>query len=108
MSTLHIYLHLASDEKLDRIISMLGQVIQREDKMDTDLQAIIDQAQKNEDAEAAANAALVSLFTKLEAAIAGTGPISAADRVTLQATVKSMSDSAAAVAAAIVANTPAA
>ncbi len=76
--------------------------------MDADLQAIITQAKSNTDAEAAANAALLALFTKLTAALAGSGPISAADRVTLQATVKSMSDSADALAAAIVANTPAA
>jgi len=76
--------------------------------MDADLQAIITQAKANTDAEAAANAALLALFAKLTAALAGTGPISAADRATLQDTVKSMSDSATALSAAIVANTPAA
>ncbi len=74
--------------------------------MDADLQAIITQAKANTDAEAAANAALIALFTKLTVALAGSGPISAADRAALQDTVKSMSDSANALAAAIVANTP--
>ena len=73
--------------------------------MDADLQAIVDQARKNTDAEAAATAALQALFAKLTAAVAGTGPISATDRTALQATVKSMADSSAAVGAAIVANT---
>jgi hypothetical protein len=48
------------------------------------------------------------LFTKLQAALAGSGPISAADRATMQATVATMLASSTTMAAAIVANTPAA
>lgn len=76
--------------------------------MDVDIQAIITQATANEDAEQAAIGALNSLFGKLITALAGSGPISAADRTAMQQTVAAMQASASAVAAAIVANTPAA
>ena len=105
---IEIHIHEENDEKVDLILSKLDRVITKEDKMDADIQAIVDQAQKNTDAEAAADAALVSLFTKLQAAIAATGSLSAADRTTLQTTVANMAASSSAVAAAIVANTPAA
>jgi hypothetical protein len=94
--------------KLDALLFAVQSLTEKETQVDADLQAIIDQAKKNTDAEAAADTALAALFAKLTTAIAGSGPISAADRVTLQATVKSMSDSTATLAAAIVANTPAA
>lgn len=86
------------DKKLDLILN-------KETKVDQDLQAIIDQAQANTDAEAAATKALNDMFAQLLAALKGTGPISAADRTALQAKVQAMKDSAAAVAAAIVADT---
>jgi hypothetical protein len=106
---IHIYFHDPdSSRKLDTLLLAVKSIQAKEIQMDADLQAIVDQAKANTDAEAAANAALNALFAKLTAAIAGSGPISAADRVALQATVKSMSDSAAALSAAIVADTPAA
>ena len=76
--------------------------------MDQDIQAIIDQATANENAENAASTALAALFVKLQAAIAAAPSISATDRATLQAKVAEMAGSASALAAAIVANTPAA
>jgi hypothetical protein len=106
----HLYFHQDStiSSQLQQISQKLDAVKIKEDQMDADIQAIIDQATKNEDAETAAQAALVALFAKLQAAIAATGSLSAADRTALQAKVTEMSASAAAVSAAIVANTPAA
>lgn len=97
-----------TNQKLDKIIFMLNLVIAKENKMDVDVQAIIDQATQNEDAETAADNAMQALFAKLAAAIAATPTLSPADRATLQAKVNEMKASSAAVAAAIVANTPAA
>jgi hypothetical protein len=96
------------DKKLDTILFAVNSLLKGEHDMDADIQSIIDQATKNEDAEAAADTALAALFAKLTAAIAATPSLSAADRTILQAKVKEMSASSAAVAAAIVANTPAA
>jgi hypothetical protein len=105
----NVYLHdPALHEKLDLILLVLNSMQQKELQMDADIQAIIDQATKNESAESAANTALASLFGKLSAAIAATSSLSAADRATLQAKVTEMAASSSAVAAAIVANTPAA
>jgi hypothetical protein len=94
-------------QKLDKILDLLNLIVAKESKMDADIQAIIDQATANENAEAAADAALQALFTKLQAAITATATLSPADRATLQAKVTEMKASSAAVAAAIVANTPA-
>ena len=105
---MNLHVHLHHDTRLDEILAVVKSIAAKENKMDADLQAIITQAKANTDAEAAANAALIALFTKLTAALAGTGPLSASDRAALQDTVKSMSDSATTLAAAIVANTPAA
>jgi hypothetical protein len=93
-------------QKLDVILNILCLILAKESNMDADIQAIIDQATANESAEAAADVALQSLFAKLTAAIAATATISPADRATLQAKVTEMQASSAAVAAAIVANTP--
>jgi hypothetical protein len=93
-------------EKLDRILTVLNLLLKGEHDMDQDIQAIIDQATKNEDAEKAAEVALTALFSKLTAAIAATPSLSNADRTTLQGKVAEMAASSAAVAAAIVANTP--
>jgi hypothetical protein len=95
-------------EKLDALLLAVQSLLEKENKVDSDLQAIINQAKANTDAEAAADALLMALFTKLTATVAGSGPISAEDRVTLQATIASMQSSSATLAAAIVANTPAA
>jgi hypothetical protein len=103
-----VYQGAPADVKLDQIITLLQAIQIKEEQMDADIQAIIDQATKNEDAETAAQTALVALFAKLQAAIAATASLSAADRATLQAKVAEMTASAAAVSAAIVANTPAA
>jgi hypothetical protein len=103
------------DNRLDRILSnterilhLLQEIKLLEVRMDADIQAIIDQATANENAEAAADTALQSLFNKLTAAISAAATLSPADRATLQATVTAMKSSSSAVAAAIVANTPAA
>lgn len=105
----HVYAHAdpETQRKLDTILVALQSIKRKEDLVDADLQAIVDQAKADNDVEQAAIGALNSLFTKLLAALAGTGPISAEDRATLQATVQSMKDNVAAVAAAIVADTPA-
>lgn len=111
-----VHIHAeGSDGRLDAIHQQLLTVLAmlqagkiREEKMDADIQAVIDQATANENAEQAADAALVSLFGQLQAAIAASASLSPADRATLQAKVTEMKASADAVAAAIVANTPAA
>jgi ABC-type transporter Mla subunit MlaD len=105
----HLFFHDRElHDKVDQILQKVNSIQQEERAMDQDIQNIIDQAKVNTDAEAAANGELVALFAKLQAAIAATGSLSAADRATLQATVASMKDSSAALAAAVVANTPAA
>lgn len=76
--------------------------------MDASIQRAIDQATANTDAEASAAALLVTLFTDLQQAIANSGSLSAADRATLDAKVAAMKSSSDALAAAVVANTPAA
>lgn len=89
---------------LNLVLAKLEGIKIKEDKMDADIQAIIDQATANENTEAAANAALVALFTSLQAAIAASASLSPADRATLQAKVTEMKASSATLAAAIVAN----
>jgi ABC-type transporter Mla subunit MlaD len=104
-----IFLHVNSvsvDNKLDQIITQLKTVIQQGAKMDTDIQAIIDQAKANTNAEQAAIGALNALFQKFIDLVNSTASISPADRAALQAEVADMKSSASAVAAAIVADTP--
>jgi len=76
--------------------------------MDIDVQRIIDATA----AETTVSASIVTLLTNnfklLQDALAGSGPISAADRAELQATVQNMLDTTSEQAAAVVANTPAA
>jgi hypothetical protein len=105
---------LECHSKLDAVLLAVSSVmvavqsiVEKEIQVDSDVQAMITQATQNENAEAAASLLLQSLFGKLAAAVAGTGPISAADRLTIQKTVKDMQTSSTAMAAAIVANTPA-
>ena|ERR1700738_433900 len=105
---LDVHIHLVDDGKLDLILAKLDEVLQKEENMDADVQAIIDQAQKNTDAESAADGLLAALFVKLQQAITAAPTLSAADRTTLQAKVTALESSRAAMAAAIVANTPAA
>lgn len=76
--------------------------------MDVDIQAIIDQATLNENAEQSAIGALNSLFQAFLAAVNSATSISPADRATIQAKVAEMQTSVSAVAAAIVTDTPAA
>jgi len=100
--------HRDLHEKLDRILFVLNLLLKGEHDMDASIQAIIDQAKKNVDAESAATQAIKDLGVKLLAAIANAGSLSDADRATLQAEVTDMQNSAAAVSAAIVSGTPAA
>jgi len=99
--------HRDLHEKLDLILVLLNSMLKKEIQMDQDIKAIIDQATANESAEAAANNALIALFTKLEAAITATPSLSAEDRAALQAKVAEMKASSDALSAAIVANTAA-
>lgn len=69
--------------------------------IDVDVQAIIDQANANDDVEASATAALNSLFAQLQAAINAAGSLSPADRLTLQNTVAAMKSKSADLGAAI-------
>jgi len=96
------------ETKLDANSDKLDELLERGEQMDADIQAIIDQAKKNTDAEAAGTAAINALAVKLAAAIAGAGSLSPADRTMLQGEVTAMQSSAAAISAAVVANTPAA
>lgn len=96
------------EKKLDVVIGLLKILIGQEKQMDVDIQALITQAQANEDAESAADALLVSLFQQLLAAINAAPSLSPSDRAALQSTVKGLASSSTTLAAAIVANTPAA
>ncbi len=73
--------------------------------MDLDIQAIIDQAELNTNAEQAAVEALGSLFQALTDAIANSTSLSVEDREVLKAKVAAMEASRVALSAAIVANT---
>lgn len=95
------------EQKLDEVLLILKSLVKENKEMDTAIQALIDQAHKNTDAEAAAVAAINALAAKLAAAIAN-ATLSDADRATLNQEVTDMQTSAAAIAAAVVANTPAA
>jgi hypothetical protein len=98
---------LECHSKLDALLLAVQTLITKETQVDADIQKMIDQAAADENAEAAAATLLQTLFSKLATAVAGSGPISAADRVTIQKTVAAMQTSSTAMAAAIVANTPA-
>lgn len=95
-------------DALQRIEKKLNAAQIKEEKMDKDIQAIIDQATANENAEKAAIDALAALFARFTAAVGAAASLSAEDRATLQAKVQEMAASSSAVAAAIVANTAAA
>lgn len=108
----------AFQAQLKRLESMVGQVLsavvgiakfelEESKKMDADIQAIIDQAQKNHDVEESAVTAINDLATKLAAAIAAAASLTPADRATLQAAVASISGSAADLGAAIATGDPA-
>jgi hypothetical protein len=94
--------------KLDLILATLKLNSGEIKNMDADIQALVDQAKKNTDAEASAVGAINALAVKLAAAIQGAASLSPADRATLQQEVTDMQTSAAAIGAAVVANTPAA
>lgn len=76
--------------------------------MDADIQKLIDQAKANTNAEASALTAIQGLAAKLAAAIGQTTSLTAEDRAILQQEVADMQASAAILASAVVANTPAA
>ena len=76
--------------------------------MDPDIQAIVDQAKANNNAEAAAAKAFVDFAAIWQAKISAANSLSATDRAALQQTVTDMKTSADALAAGIVAGTPAA
>jgi len=109
---IHLYFHFptedASPSKLDTLSTAIANLTKKEDKMDQDIQAMIDQARKNTDAEDAGTTAITALGEKLAAAIANAGSLNATDRAALQQEVTDMQTHAAAISAAIVANTPAA
>jgi hypothetical protein len=106
----HLYFHQDQQisSQLLQISQKLDAVKLMEDQMDVDIQALITQAAANTNAESAAVTLLNSLFAQLTAALAGTGPISAADRAAIQAQVATLASSATAMGAAIVQDTPAA
>jgi len=88
------------DDKLDRILNLLQQVLRKEEKMAGELDALTAEVTANTDAEASAVILLGQLHDLLVAA--GTDPAKLTALTTQLATSKD------ALAAAIVANTPAA
>ena len=100
---LDVYIHDGcSDHKLDRIISMLGEVIHREVEMAGELDALTAQVTANTDVENSALLLIQGIAQKLADAIAAGNP---AALTALQAQLKTSAD---ALAAAVAANTPAA
>lgn len=99
-----LYVHFSkdgpSDEKLDQILLLLTNVKKQENEIMALLDDVVAQVTANTDAEASAVALLNQLHTLLVAA--GTDPAK------LQAIKDNLSNSKDALAAAIVANTPAA
>jgi hypothetical protein len=98
----HIYLHIVSqtvEAKLDAILGQLHIIIERDLHMSQSLDDLTAQVQANTEAEASAVALIKGLADKLGAA--GTDPAA------LQALQQELHDSADALGAAIVANTPA-
>jgi len=75
---------------------------------DPDVAKLAAAAQSETDAETAVENLLASVFAKYQAAIAGANSLSASDRAALNAVTAQLSTNQAALAAAVVANTPAA
>jgi hypothetical protein len=75
---------------------------------DSDVAALVAAAQADTDAENAVVVLLGSVFTKLQAAIAGAQSLSATDRAALNAVTAQLNTNKAALAAAVVLDTPSA
>jgi hypothetical protein len=105
-----IYIHIdaGSDARLDQILASVNTLVSQGAKMDVDVQAIITEVAATKTVADSADTLLKTIFDLLTAALAGAGPLSAADRTALQQTVADLAASRAAQVAAIVANTPAA
>jgi hypothetical protein len=97
---LHVYIHNRGEAKLDQILVLLQTVVGKEEKMASDLTDLTAQVQAETDAETAA----ITLLTTLSADIASLKN----DPVAIQALSDKLKANAAALSAAIVANTPAA
>jgi hypothetical protein len=99
---LHVYFHvpIEPDPRLDQIITMLQAISKQETKMSQQLDALTAQVTENTNVEASAVTLLQNIAAQLEAA--------KTDPVKLQALKDQLQNSAAALAAAITANTPAA
>jgi hypothetical protein len=95
-----IFIHINDDKKLDQILELLKTVIQKENVMAGELDALTAEVTANTDAEASAVILLGQLHDLLVAA--GTDPAKLASLTSQLAASKD------ALAAAIVANTPAA
>ena len=97
----HIFVHTINDssEKLDQIIGLLGTVIEKEDTMSKELDDLTIQVKANTDAEASAATLIQGLADQIKAAANDPTKI-----VALSAALKTSAD---ALAAAVVANTPA-
>ena len=99
---LDLYIHDGNESKLDRIISMLEEVIHREVTMAGELDALTAQVAANTTVEGSALTLIQGLAKQLADAIAAGNP---AALTALQTQLKTSAD---ALAAAITANTPAA
>jgi hypothetical protein len=95
-----VYIHQDSDGKLDQILSLLKTVLMKETQMAGELDALTAEVTQNTDTEASAIQLLQNLHDLLVAA--GTDPAK------LAALTQQLATSKDALAAAIVANTPAA
>jgi len=101
MARIDVYLHVA-DSTLSRIEQKLDLIIQKEIQMAGELDTLTAQVKANTDAEASAITLIEGLKTALDAAIASGNPAA------LTALSAQLSASKDALAAAILANTPAA
>lgn len=97
----HLYVHfdLGLDQRLDQVTTLLNQVLEKETAMAGELDALTAQVAANTDAEGSA----IQLLTNLHDLLAAAGT----DPVKLEALRTQLSTSKDALAAAIVANTPA-
>lgn len=98
----HHYLHFPTDvtQKLDQILDLLGAIQRKEVAMNAQLDALTVQVKANTDVEASAVVLLKGLAAQIETA--------KTDPVALQALSDSLKLSADDLAAAVIANTPAA
>jgi hypothetical protein len=100
----HVYLHLDSglsaDPKLDAILAQLALILNQESTMSAELDSLTAQVKANTDVEASALALINGIAARITAA--GTDPAALA---ALTASLKSSDDD---LAAAVLANTPAA